>query len=376
MAHALPPPDASERERSARVVDALRAAADPSGFLPFDRFMEIALYADDIGFYHRTRPPLGPSGDFYTAAHVHPLFGQTLAARLREIRRAVGGSHPFRIVELGPGDGTLAASVVTELRDEAPGLEYVLVERSPARAREAQERVRRAAPGIPVRVAESVGALGPLAGAVIANEFLDAQPARRLRWDGTSWHELGVRVEGAGMAAAEVPLARAVPGTPLPVPSEAGGVFEVSPAAEGFVREVGDHLVAGAAIVLDYGCEESELLRGHPRGTLAAVRGHRFVADPLDAPGTADLSTFVNFTRIRGVARASGLEEIAFRSQAEALGAWGFPSRLDAAIRTAGSAEAEVRLRLAAKNLLFGFDRFRVLELAPPKTAAVRASAT
>jgi SAM-dependent MidA family methyltransferase len=366
MAHAPPPLDAEALARSALVSDRLRTAGGASGYLPFDRFMEIALYAEGVGYYHRTRSPLGRSGDFYTAAHVHPLFGRALAARIHEVRDSLGDPGTFRIVELGPGDGTLASTMLAALSEDPAGLEYVLVERSSSRAREAEDRARAASNGIPVRRAESLGGLGPFVGVVVANEFLDAQPARRLRWDGNTWHELGVRVRDAKAEPAESDLTRAVPAPALPVPEEPEVVLEVSPVAEGFVREIADHLLAGAAILIDYGLEEPELLRGHSRGTLAAVRDHRFLSDPLEAPGTADLSTFVNFTRLRAVARTSGLAEHAFRSQAEALGAWGFPALLDAAVRSADSPEAGVRIRLAAKNLLFGFERFRVLELAAP----------
>src|SRR5208283_6157400 len=103
----------------------------------------------------------------------------------------------------------------------------------------------------------------------------------------------------------------------------------------------------------------------HRSGTLTAVRRHRFVDDPFAEPGTSDLSVFVNFTRVRAAAARAGLREVAFRRQAEALGEWGFPRLLEEAIRAAPSTEAEVRTRLAAKNLLFGFERFCALELAP-----------
>ena len=364
MANASPRSDAAEMVRAARVLDRLRSAAGPSGFLPFDRFMEIALYAEGVGFYHRERSPLGTGGDFYTAAHVHPLFGAAIAARVRAVRRALSVSGKFRIVELGPGDGTLAASVASALNDEPTGVEYVLVERSPARGQEAEERLRAASKSIPVERSDSLAALGPFVGVVLANEFLDAQPARRLRWDGRAWRELGVRLTDTGVESADAESTRAVPGPPIPIPNEPGQIFEVSPAAEGFVREVADHLTDGAAIVIDYGQEESELVRGHSHGTLAGVRDHRPLSDPLEGPGTADLSTFVNFTRLRAVARTSGLAELSFRSQAEALGAWGFPDLLERAVRSASSSEAEVRVRLAGKNLLFGFGQFHALELA------------
>jgi SAM-dependent MidA family methyltransferase len=142
-------------------------------------------------------------------------------------------------------------------------------------------------------------------------------------------------------------------------------VAEVGLQSEAFVREVADHLLGGAAIFLDYGTDGSELVAGHPAGTLAGFRDHRAVLHPLDDPGEVDLSAFVNFSRIRAAGRASGLTEIAYRNQADALGAWGFPALLDAEVGTATDAESLVRTRLAAKNLLFGFGNFRVLEFAP-----------
>jgi SAM-dependent MidA family methyltransferase len=376
VAHAPAPLDAVAQERSRRVVERLESASDPDGFLPFDRFMEIALYADEVGYYHQSRSPLGAPGDFYTAAHVSPLFAECVAARVRSVRAATGDPSPFLIVELGPGDGTLAAGIVRALDEEPAGLEYVLVDRSSARARDATARIQDVGASIPVRSAASVGTLGPFRGVVVANEFLDAQPARRLRWDGAVWRELGVRVHDGHVSPAESAMTRGVPGVPLPTSPSSELVLELAPVAEAIVREVADHLTEGEAILIDYGSEESELAGAHSRGTLAAVRGHRFLSDPLDSPGAADLSTFVNFTRIRAAARAGGLTEVAYCSQAEALGAWGFPARLEAALRSAWTSEARVRTQLAAKNLLFGFDRFRVLEVAAPPSAEPRGATT
>jgi SAM-dependent MidA family methyltransferase len=371
MPEGPPPLDAEEAARTGRVRDRLLEAAGDTGVLPLDRFMEIALYGPQIGFYERERPLLGPEGDFYTAAHVTPLFARTVAARIREVRHTIGNPRTFWIVELGPGDGTLAEGLLSELAADPTGVQYILVERAPARRREVATRLGEGRGNIRVRHADHLGDLGPFTGVVLANEFLDAQPARRLVWRSSAWHEGGVRLRSSGAELAELPLTRPVPGRALPVAHEEPLTMEFSPSAEASVREVADHLEAGAAIFFDYGMEETELLRAHPQGTLAAVRRHRFLADPFDSPGTADLSTFVNFTRIRDAARSSGLVEVAYRTQAEALGAWGYPKVFDAGLRAAPNGEEKVRLTLASKNLLFGFDRFRVLELAPTASADV-----
>ncbi len=366
----------SDGDREPAIAERLRSASDASGFVPFDRFMDIALYAEGVGFYARAGPTLGPRGDFYTAAHVHPLFARSIGRRLTQVREALGDERPFSVVEVGPGDGTLAEGVIRALGPATKSggpIDYVLLERSvPLRAL-ALERARAAgaAAGVAVRTSTGLSADGPFSGAVLANEVLDAQPARRLRWTGSAWLELGARWEGDRLVPAETTLTRPLSGMPLtPVPPP-DTVVEVSPAAEAIVREVADHMARGLFVLLDYGMEETELWSAHPSGTLAAVRRHHSVNDPFGAPGSTDLSVFVNFTRIREACTAAGLVQLEFGRQAEALGRWGFPALLETELRAARSPEEEVRTRLATKNLLFGFDRFQVLELAAPESADV-----
>lgn len=371
------PAASSPTARAARgpaVLELLRRTADEDGFVPFDRFMEVALYGPTVGFYSAEASPFGAEGDYYTAAQVSPLFGRAIAERIKRVAASTPGGGTFRVVEVGPGDGTLGASIVAGLASEprAPmPIEYVLVERSPTLAVRSFERVSEAGRtvDIPVRAAGGVGADGPFVGFVVANELLDAQPVRRLQWNGEAWLETGVRVRGDRLERTSRPLERPVPPPELPIDLPAGTVLEVSPMAEAIVREVADHLEAGLLLLLDYGMEQSELVVAHPTGTLSAVQGHRFVSDPFEDPGSSDLSVFVNFTRLRVAAARAGLREVSFQRQAEALGAWGFPHLLEEAVLASPSAEAEVRTRLGAKNLLFGFERFRALELEPPAPA-------
>jgi len=368
------PSDPAPEERIARLLRLAREGADASGFLPFDRWMDLVLYTEGAGYYARPRSPFGADGDYYTAAHVHALFAATFGERVRQVRDQLGADRPFTFVELGPGDGTLAAGIVTALGTPGAGgadVRVVLVERSSPLRAAALSRTRNAAKpfGFHVGAVDSVAALGPFEGVVVANELFDALPVRRLRWSGGVWHELGVQLTDAGVHAAEGPLVVTGPSPSLPTDPTEGTVVEFSPMAEGLVREVADHLVAGVWLVDDYGMEEAELLRAHPEGTLATVRGHRSGTDPTEDPGAHDLSTFVNWTRLRAVALAAGLELLADRSQAMALGEWGFPRLFEESLAKVGSAEAEVKLRLEVKNLLFGFERFRILELAPARLA-------
>ena len=359
-------PEDLARERAIR--DLLERAAGPSKFLPFDRFLEIALYAPGLGYYTRAPVDVGPTGDFYTAASVTPVFAWTLAERVRAEFARLGRPARFTLVELGPGTGSLAAELLGSLAEGREGpelpLEYVGVDVSHPLAEKAAARIHRQHPALPfpVRFVSSVAEVGLFQGAVVGNEFLDALPFRRLLWTHGEWRELGVRVGGDGLEWGDAPFVTPLPAPSLPVDLEEGSIVEVSPRAEAAVRELSDQMVRGAAIFLDYGEEESSLVRGHLHGTLAAARGHA-APDPLDRPGSADLSAFVNFTRLAVAARVAGFEVKPLTGQARALHAWGWTPLADRWVASASDSVERVRRQLALKNLLFGFETFRALEL-------------
>ncbi|MGC2289789.1 MAG: SAM-dependent methyltransferase, partial [Thermoplasmata archaeon] len=180
----------------------LRAGAESDGFLTFDRFMEISLYDSGRGFYNRDATRFGREGDFYTASHVHRLFGATLAAHFQQIREREGSPSRFPIVEVGPGDGTLAGDIRASLGRppfDAASWEYILVERSSAFRAAIEARLGTPTPGeVPWRFGPSLGAIGPVRGIVLANELLDAFPFRRLVRADAGWAELGVAVPPDG----------------------------------------------------------------------------------------------------------------------------------------------------------------------------------
>ncbi|HKV90734.1 MAG TPA: SAM-dependent methyltransferase, partial [Thermoplasmata archaeon] len=145
----------------------LRAAAG-DGVLRFDRFVEIALYSPG-GFYDSAALPLGTEGSFYTAAHTTPLFGATLARRLAAERERLGVGSPFRVVELGPGDGTLALDAARALPPGGARWEWTFVERSARLRTLLADRIAREAGGTPVTFdfMDALSARGTFAGAVV-----------------------------------------------------------------------------------------------------------------------------------------------------------------------------------------------------------------
>ena len=359
-----------EAARRSAVDEALARAAGANGTLRFDRFLEVALYAPTIGYYAAQGRSLGSSGDFYTAAQVGPLLGATLARRVRTEFDRLGQPASFRVIEAAAGDGSLATAVAGAMAEDpvlrTAAIEYVLVEPSPALAHQLEQRLPQAArpPGLRWRWASAVAADGPFAGLVLANELLDALPFRRLVFARGQWLEQGVRRSDGHWRLVDVGPADPVPAPGLPPSAEEGSVREVGVLAEGWVREVADHLVRGAVIVLDYGDEEERLAARYPRGSLTAFRGHAVLEDPFDAPGSADLSAFVNFTRIKSAATRAGLRIGSYGPQSEALARWGLGEVGPAWIQAAGGDAVErVRRQLTLKNLSFGFPNFRVLEL-------------
>jgi SAM-dependent MidA family methyltransferase len=274
-----------------RAGDAIRAAIRERGPLPFDGFMELALYGPG-GFYEH--PPIGPRGDFVTSPHVHPVFGKLVGRAIRELSDALGGPSPLRVAEVGAGDGTLAGRVLDELSDVA--VAYTAVDVSPgARARLA------AIPGI--AVAEHL--TGP-ADVVLANELLDNLPFRRVRGD----REVRVGLDGDRLVEVELPW-DGEPGPP--------GIETIVPdGIRAFVGSVAEALKPGYALLVDYGGI------GSTGGDVHGYREHDLVEDPLEDPGATDITVGVDFADVERTARAHGLQAFGPVTQREALMALGF----------------------------------------------------
>ncbi|MCI4323370.1 MAG: SAM-dependent methyltransferase [Thermoplasmata archaeon] len=347
------------------MVAAIRARADPDGFIPFDRFVEAALYAPDIGYYERSEAPIGVRGDYLTAAHGSRLFAGAFAARLLSGWRTRGRPEPLRLAEVGAGDGTLGANLVEAIRrsSEPPAaIEYHVIERSSARREEGRRRIEAA--GAEAQIAHRFGELAPFDGSLIAHELLDALPFRRLVRHGPAWREMGVRWQEPEFVDSQASESVPVPGLELPGDAPEGTVLEISPRAEAFLREVADTIARGEALFVDYGAPTSYWLGGAHAGTLQALRAHHSVP-VLERPGMADITAWVNFDRIRAAVRSARLREIAFQPQREALVQWGLPQLLATAQREAPTEVDRVRLLMESKSLLLGFGNFHVLEVGP-----------
>ena len=289
--------------------------AAAGGWLPFDRFMSLALYEPGLGYYSGGRRKFGqmPSegSDFVTAPEMSPLFGRALARQLAQALKASGCSD---VVEFGAGSGALAAQLIAELDALGAGLaRYRIVELS-ADLRERQ-RERLAHWGDRVEWLDALPEV--LEAVVIGNEVLDAMPVQLLAFDGHAWHERGVASSGEGFVFEDRDT-RLRP--PLETGIVPGTVTEIHPQAEAFVATLARTLKRGAAFFIDYGFPEGEYYHPQRRGgTLMCHQAHQADADPLVAVGDKDITAHVNFTGIALAGQDAGLVVLGYTSQANFL---------------------------------------------------------
>ncbi|HYZ26001.1 MAG TPA: SAM-dependent methyltransferase, partial [Geminicoccaceae bacterium] len=259
-----------------------------AGPLPIARFMSLALHHPTHGYY-RTRDPLGAGGDFITAPELSQAFGEVIGAWLARAWLDLGQPAPFRLVELGPGRGTLIADLLRATRRVSgfrEGLRLHLVETG-ARLRALQaERLA----DVEVSWHDAFADVPPGPLFLLANEFFDTLPVHQLVATGRGWAERRVALAGDGRLAFDL----AEPPSPFAAQLPAGApgaVAEISPARAELARAIGRRVAAdgGVALIVDYGAWADQ-----PTGdTLQATRNHA-PCDPLEAPGTADLTTHVD----------------------------------------------------------------------------------
>ncbi|MDO4795565.1 MAG: SAM-dependent methyltransferase [Brachymonas sp.] len=338
-----------------------QAIAQAGGWLPFDRFMHLALYTPGLGYYARSDAQLGrglrrdEGSDFVTAPELSPLFGRTLAAQVAE---ALQRSGTAEVWEFGAGSGALAEQVLDALAAQGIKLQrYTIVDVSGSLRQRQQRRLARF--GMQVQWRNALPET--LHGVLLGNEVLDAMPVQLLHRVGGVWHERGVAVQTVGTENVSVPNTAMPAGaaietapaanetrpahtahadvaatanafgfvwqnrpTALRPPVEVAGdhdyLTEIQPQAQAFIRTVAARLQQGAAFFIDYGFGEREYY--HPQrhmGTLMCHRGHRADAEPLHAVGDKDITSHIDFTAVAVAAQEAGAHLLGYTSQGRFL---------------------------------------------------------
>ena len=316
MPTTLPVPGTEAAQHSARLVEFIRQdIAAQGGWIPFTRYMELALYAPRLGYYTAGAHKFGAAGDFITAPELSPLFGRTVARQVAEI---MAHSAPH-ILELGAGSGKLAADMLAELEQlgSLPDSYAILEISADLRARQ-QILLRERLPHLLDRVHWLDALPEKFSGAIIANEVLDALPVHLVRWRDSAITERGVALAEHGFIWQE----RAITDTALlqaaqliSVPEDY--VSEICLAARGLINSLAQRLDHGAMLFIDYGFGAREFY--HPQrssGTLMCHYRHHAHDDPLFLPGLQDITAHVNFTDIAERGIDAGLELVGYTNQA------------------------------------------------------------
>jgi SAM-dependent MidA family methyltransferase len=387
----LPPLSADEQQHSAAVADRLHAEiAQAGGWLSFERFMELALYAPGLGYYSAGSAKIGSGGDFVTAPEISDLFSRCVARQCAQVLSVTGGE----ILELGAGTGRMAAAVLESLA--AVGVlpeRYSILEVSGDLAERQRERLRT----LPASLRERVVWLGrlperPLRGVILANEVMDALPCQRFvvaqsvasesgalannapvvgepAAHESVVYELGVSSAGDAFveraASPDTALAAACESLlkELPQPLAPGYTSEVCLRLEPWIAGVGDCLERGLLLLFDYGLPRSHYY--HPQRVNGTLRCHfKQLAhdDPYINVGVQDITAWVDFTRVAEAGLAAGLDVTGFCTQAGFLLATGIESFVAEAV---GTVEATRRAGEARRLLMPGEmgEAFKVMAL-------------
>jgi NADH dehydrogenase [ubiquinone] 1 alpha subcomplex assembly factor 7 len=260
--------------------------------MPVEQLMGMA-----IAHYYSTRDPFGRVGDFITAPEISQMFGEMIGVFMADAWMGMGAPERIALVEFGPGRGTLMADLLRGTKN-IPGfhaaLSVHLVEISP----ELRGRQKKCLEGYDVTWHDRAGTLPdgvPLF--VVGNEFLDALPVRQYIWKDGAW-----ALRCVGLGAGDKLQFGAIPAIEAPdvTGQKEGDVFETSPVREAFVDDIARRIAVqgGVAVLIDYGNDDSGF-----GDTLQAIKAHQFVP-VLEGVGEADLTSHVDFGRLKAVARA------------------------------------------------------------------------
>ncbi|MEN8212814.1 MAG: SAM-dependent methyltransferase [Pseudomonadota bacterium] len=332
----LPEPTAEAIEHSRRLQELIcEEIGQQGGAIPFDRYMELALYAPGLGYYTAGLRKFGAQGDFVTAPEISPLFSRALAHQVRQLFERCGGGD---VLEFGAGSGRLAVDLLRELErlDSLPE-RYRILEVSPDLRQRQQQLVAAEIPHLEQRL-QWLERLPQqrLRGAVIANEVLDAMPVHRFRTRSDSSGEIeeatvvcsdAVLATAWRPASMELQHAVADLGIELPEACESEVNLRLPP----WIAAISDVLAQGALLLIDYGYTRSEYFHPqHREGTLMCHFRQHAHADALHYPGLQDITAHVDFTAVAEAADAAGLQVAGYTNQASFLLACGIEQLLQA----------------------------------------------
>ena len=300
--------------------------ASNGGWIPFSKYMEMALYEPGMGYYSAGAHKLGAGGDFTTAPELSPLFGAAIVETLLPILEGLQAQGlPTQILEFGAGTGKLAESILSRLHDLGFSLDrYDIIEISPDLAQRQEERIKKLLAQLDLSTEYTWLSSLPnnFKGIILANEVIDAIPCDVIIFHHGFWYQQGVAVIDGKLAWSK---GRPVEQSLLPEALVTGNfsegyVTELHAPANAWMRQVANHLDIGLFLTFDYGFPESEYYHAQRlEGTLMAHHRHHAIQDPFHLPGLCDLTTHVDWSQIARSALEEQVDDVYLSNQASYL---------------------------------------------------------
>lgn len=325
----LPEPSADALAASRALTEQIHAEiAAAGGWLPFSRYMELALYTPGLGYYSGGSQKFGEDGDFITSPELTPLFGEALANQVMQVLQQVaaqGHADPV-VLEAGAGTGLLAADLLATLEKlEALPSRYLILEISGELRERQRQTIAAKVPHLLSRVEWLDYLPESLCGCVVGNEVLDVMPVDVLAYRDGEIYNRGVALNEQGELAwsdrvAEGALREAAEALPAPRPEGCEYVTEISLPARAWMQSWASRLTCGVMLLVDYGYPQREYyLPSRSTGTLLCYYRHRAHAEPFRWPGLCDITAFVDFTAQAEAAFAAGMDVLGYISQGNFL---------------------------------------------------------
>ncbi|MEM6251833.1 MAG: SAM-dependent methyltransferase [Cyanobacteria bacterium P01_D01_bin.156] len=316
------------------ITDHIQAAPDQR--IPFVSYMDLALYHPEHGYYTTKASILGPNGDFITSPHVGYDFGELLAVQFAEMWTILGQPQPFHLVEMGAGQGLIAADVLAYLQqhhaDCYAALEYIIIEKSPVLRSLQQEHL------IHSNVTWStLEELSPITGCFFSNELLDAFSVHIVEKHNNQLQEVYVTADDNTLKESLGPLStdkltQYFDHVDIDLLSDTyadGYRTEVNLASLDWLSTVANCMDRGFILTIDYGHTAQRYYSpARHQGTLKCYYQHRHHNDPYVNVGQQDLTAYVDFTALENHGKNLGLINVGFTQQGLLLMALGLGDRI------------------------------------------------
>ena len=333
--------------------------------ITFAEYMDLALYCPQLGYYVRPREKIGAQGDFFTSPHLSVDFGELVAEQLVQMWQTLGQPNPFTLVELGAGQGLLAADVLQYLDRRYPdcfaSLTYWIVEKAAAHILEQRHRLQHwTEVGVQIEwtTIEEISD-NAIVGCVFSNELIDAFPVHLVTVENQVLKEIYVCLEAnrlseiTGVLSTEK-LADYFKQVGVSLSDYPDGYrTEVNLAALDWMKTIAQKLDRGFVLTIDYGYPAARYYnRMRSQGTLQCYYQHRHHNDPYRYVGEQDITAHVDFTALQLQGEQSGLQTVGFTQQGLFLMSLGLGDRLTQLTQTETTDPQDLQHRLQRRDAL------------------------